>query len=142
MATGKYPLIQLENIFLTKDGLVTGIPCKIRTEGFEALAVTKEHQVIKAIDGTPYLQISAAMLGKPIALYYEQMTETVYDSIVAEIQAVLDGSKTELDLEVSNFVYGTFSIDVVPDVNPVRHSGEQIGTRTQNGSFHFVTTTN
>ena len=140
--TGKYPLIQLEAIYLTKNGLAGGVPCKIRTEGFEALAVTKEHTVIKALSGLPHLQITDAMLGKPIALHYEQMAETVYDSIVAEIQAVLDGSKSELDLEVTNFVYGNFSIDVVPDINPVRHSGEQSGPYTKNGSFHFLTTTN
>lgn len=139
--TGKYPLVQLEAIYLTKTGLVGGIPCKIRVEGLNTFAVTKEHQVTKALSGLPYLQVSDAMLGKPIGLFYENMESSVYDSIVAEIQAVLDGSKAELDLDISNSAYGTFSLDVVPDVNPVRHTSEQQGETVKNGSFHFLTTT-
>lgn len=139
--TGLYPLIQLEAIYLTKNGLVGGIPCKIRVEGLATFAVTKEHQVTKALSGLPYLQMSDAMLGKPIGLFFENMEESVYDLIVAEIQDVLDGDKAELDLEISNSAYGSFSLDVVPDVNPVRHQAEQSGTTVKNGSFHFLTTT-
>lgn len=139
--TGKYPLIQLEAIYLTKTGLVGGTPCKIRVEGLDQFAVTKEHQVIKALSGLPYSQVSDAMLGKPISLHYENMEEAVYDSIVAEGQAYLDGSKAELDLEISNSAYGAFSLDVIPDSPFVRHNAEQQGTMTKNGSFHFLTTT-
>lgn len=139
--TGRHPKIQLEAIFLTKTGLTDGIPCKTRVDGLAALAVTKDHGVTLALNGLPYLQIVDSMLGKPIGIFYDQMTEAVYDSIVAEIQAVLDGSKTELDLEITDSPYGSFSLDVVPDVNPVRHSSEQTQGQVKNGSFHFLTTT-
>lgn len=138
--TGKYPLVQIESIYLTKDGLVTGKPCQIILEGFDKLATTKDHGVITALDGTPYIQTVDTMLGKPVAIRFVQMAESVYDSIVTEIQNVLDGSKSELDIEVSNYAYGTFSIDVVPDVNPVRHTSEQSFDYVKNGSFHFLTT--
>ena len=140
--TGRHPLIQLESVYLTKTGLVGGIPCKMRVEGLGALAVTDDHGVDKALSGLPYLQIVDSMLGKPIGLFAEEnMTEAVYDSIVTEIQAVLDGSKTELDLEISDSPYGSFSLDVVPDVNPVRHNSEQWAGYVKGVSFHFLTTT-
>lgn len=140
--TGRYPLVQLESIYLTKTGASNGTPCKIKVSGLEALAVTNDFQVVKALNGLPYVQVSDAQLGKPISLAFEQMEESVYDSIVTEIQAVLSGSKSELDLEITNTPYGSFSIDVVPDVNPVRHDHEFSNTSLKNGSFHFLTTTN
>lgn len=141
--TGRHPKIQLEAIFLTKTGLTGGTPCKMRVEGLSTFAVTDDFQVIKALNGLPYLQIVDSMLGKPIGLFVEgQMTEAVYDSIVAEIQAVLDGSKSELDLEITDSPYGSFSLDVVPDVNPVRHTSEQTQGSVTGVSFHFLTTTN
>ena len=141
--TGRFPQVQLESVYFTKTGANGGTPCKIRVEGLNTFAVTKDIGVTKALSGLPYLQIVDSMLGKPIGLFLEgNMTETVYDSIVAEIQAVLDGSKTELDLEITDTPYGTFSLDVVPDENPVRHTSEQTAGTVKGVSFHFLTTTN
>lgn len=138
MASGKYPQVQIESIYLTKTGLNGGTPCKIVLEGFDRLATTIKHSVTTALDGTPYIQTISTNKGLPIAIRFENMTETVYDSIVAEIVNVLDGTKAYLDLEITNFTYGTFSLDVVPDANPVRHSAEQSNDLVKNGSFHFV----
>ena len=141
--TGRFPQVQLESVYFTKNGASGGVPCKVRIEGLNTFAVTKDHQVNKALNGLPYLQITDTMLGKPIGIFLEgNMTEAVYDAVVAEIQAVLDGSKTELDLEITDTPYGTFSLDVVPDVNPVRHSSEQTAGTVIGVSFHFLTTTN
>lgn len=141
--TGKYPQVQIESVYLTKTGANGGVPCKVRVEGLAALAVTNDHGVSKALSGLPYLQIVDTMLGKSIGLFLEgNMTEAVYDSIVTEIQAVLSGSKTELDLEITDSPYGSFSLDVVPDVNPVRHNAEQTAGTVIGVSFHFLTTTN
>ena len=134
-------LIQLEALYLTSTGLVGGKRCKSEITGLDAFAVTKDHGVIKALSGLPYLQITDAMLGKPISIRVYQMLNTVYASWVAEIQAVLDGSKSELDLDITGTPYGNVSIDVVPDVNPVRHAGQFMGDYARDVEFHFLTTT-
>lgn len=139
----RYALIQLESLYLTSTGLVGGRRCRHEITGLDAFAVTKDHGVIKALSGLPYLQIYDSMLGKPISIRVSQMLNTVYANWVTEIQNVLDGTKSELDLDISGSAYGTFSIDVVPDVNPIQHAGRFTATSyVQDVTFNFLSTTN
>ena len=138
--TGKNALVQINSVYLSKDGLITGIPCKTEIGGLDQLATTESVQVIKALSGKPYLQVTETQLGKPISIGFTQMEEAVYDSIVAIIQAYITSS-TAITLSISNTPYGSFtSMDVVPDENPVRHQHEFQNTSLKNGSFHFLKT--
>lgn len=139
----RYALIQLESLYLTSNGLVGGTRCQHEITGLAHLALTKSFQVTKALTGLSYMQTSDAQLGVPIVIKVFQMLDTVYASWVAEIQAVLDGTKTELDLEITGSAYGAFSVDVVPNINPVRHAGRFTATNyVQDVEFDFLTTTN
>jgi hypothetical protein len=139
-ATGKHALVQINSVYLSKNGLVGGIPCQTEIGGLDALAVSDAIEIIKALDGTPYMQVTSPMKGKPISIGFNQMEESVYDSIVAIIQAYVTSS-TAITLNITNSPYGTFtSIAVIPDVNPVRHAHEFQGTALKNGSFHFLKT--
>lgn len=137
--TGKHALVQLGSIYFTRDGLVTGVHCKTEITGLDARALTSNVQVIRALSGKPYLQVSAQQNGLPIGIKFQQMEETVYDSIVAAIQAAITGLTT-LALTITDTPYGSFTLTVVPDANPVRHAHEFQNTSLKNASFHFLTT--
>jgi predicted proteasome-type protease len=138
--TGKYALVQINSIYLTHSGLVGGRPCRTEIGGLNELATTGAFQVIKALSGTPYLQTSSTLVGKPISIAYVQMEESVYDSIVAIIQAYIT-SGTAITITITNTPYATsFALSVVPDAPPVKHEHEFQNTSLKNGSFHFLTT--
>jgi hypothetical protein len=139
-ATGKYNLVQIGSIYLTKDGLVSGKPCKTSVKGLDAMMITTAFQVIKALSGKPYLQLSDEQLGRPVSIEYESMDGGVFQDIVDAIQAAIDGLTT-ITLSVTGGAYGDFSgLTVVPDENPVRLSGDFSNTQVKSGSFHFLTT--
>jgi hypothetical protein len=138
--TGRYALIQINDVYLTRDGLSSGAPCKISIDGLDKLAIDSRIGVIKALSGKPYLQAVTGVLGQLIAFKYEQMEQSVYDDIVAIIQAFVT-NQTAITLNVSNSPYGTLSnVSIVPDEDPVRHPENEFqGTSLKNGSFHFLT---
>jgi len=136
--TGKYNLVQLNSIYFTKDGLVTGKPCKTQITGLDALKITTAVQVQFALDGTPYLQTSSAQKGLPVGIKYDSMQQSVFDDVVTEIQSAVDGS-TSLSLSVTGDT-GSFSLALVPAEKSVVFSGDFNNGQIQNGSFNFLTT--
>ena len=133
-------LVQINSFYLTDTGLVGGSKYQTEVSGLDQLALTDSVQVIKALSGKPYLQVSNTLVGKPISISLENILETAHDSIVAIIQAYIT-SGTAITLHFTLAPYGSFtSISVVPDENPVRFSGQFENLRIKNVSYHFLTT--
>jgi hypothetical protein len=80
----RYNVVKIGTVFLTKDGTVTGKPCKCIVSGIELLKTTKTGQIVNSADGTPYAQlINFSHKGVVVEVKAEWMSKSVFDSIVA-----------------------------------------------------------
>ena len=139
MAVAFYPQIKINSVYLTSTGADAGTRYIAVVRGLNALSTTDAIQVIKSLNGTPYLQITEDQLGKPISIEFPQMNIADYDDVVAEIQAYIT-SATAITLDITGGDYGDVtSLSVVPDADPVRFPGEFQNGRLQQVSFHFLT---
>jgi hypothetical protein len=139
MALSLYPQIKINSLYLTSTGANGGTPYIATVSGLDALAVTSANQVIKSLNGTPYLQITEDQLGKPISIEFPKLLTADYAAVVAEIQDAIDNTTT-LSLDITDGDYGDFSLTVVPDENPVRFPGEFQNGKLLNVAIHFLTT--
>lgn len=128
-----YNLVQLESIYFTDDGLVTGIPCRIEVDGLDGLLISKTGSVATAADGTPYAFIvdnggqGAAIRLRPLVI-----TDTVLASIQSALDAAASGNTT-VSLDVTGDL-GTFNLECIP-AYPKPIEG---GTRFSNGRIYEV----
>lgn len=139
MAVAFYSQIKINAVYLTASGADNGTKYISIVRGLNALALTKTAQVVKALDGTPYANISSTVKGKEISIEFPSMLKADYQNVVDEIQDSLDTPGT-IALEILDGDYGDFTLTVLPDADPVRFPGEFENGRLKNVAFHFITT--
>lgn len=140
MPVNFYPQIKINNRFLTENEADGGTKCIAVVRGLDAITPAKDNQVIKALNGTPYSQISDTLKGKPIALEFPKIEKEDHEDIMVEINAYLN-SGTAITLNITGGTYGEFTnLSVVPGEPPVRFPGEFENGRLLNVSYNFLTT--
>jgi len=108
-------------------------------EGVDKLSLDKGVQVIKALSGKPYLQVTDTLLGRPISITLEKVLDADHDAIVAIIQAFIT-SGTAITLNITDAPFPNVSnLNVVPDEEPVRYKGNYITGKLLDVSYHFLT---
>jgi hypothetical protein len=139
--TGRYPLIQLNSIYLTTNGMAGGKPCKTRVDGLKRLFKDVSIQVIKSLNGTPYYQLSDVQAGLPIDITIDSLEQDVFDDIKGAIDDFLNDPSTPITLSVTGAPYGDFtSLDIGPAEEPYDIDSEFINTRVKNFVLHLITT--
>ena len=136
--TGKYALVQIGSVYLTSTGMSGGKPCKTEITGLEKLATGKTIQITNAMSGKPYMQVMDQILGVLIGIKLFDVSETVYDSIIAVITAAINGSTT-ISLSITNSPFGDFTLTVVPDEKTVEHAFKFSGDIAKEPIFGFQT---
>ena len=139
MAVNFFPQIKINSRYLTSNEADGGTPYIAAVRGLDALAIDGAIQVIKALNGTSYLQVTEDQLGKPITIEFPNLLSGDYDDILTEIQAYVT-SATAITVDFTGAPYGNItSLSVVPDENPVRFPGEFENGRLKNVSIHLLT---
>src|SRR4051794_40286269 len=113
MALSLYPQIKINSLYLTSTGANGGTPYIATVSGLDALSVTSTNQVIKSLNGTPYTQITANQLGKPVSIEFPKLLTADYTAIVVIVQAYIT-SGTAITLDITGGDYGSItSLSVV-----------------------------
>ncbi len=119
----RYNRIQLGATYLTSNGLVGGIPCKVNVEGLGQLLFDKTGQIIQSANGTPYSQtIDVDKHGLVLTLTLDYVAQAVFNTLVAAINTAINaGNSIVLDIlgDTGNYVLNV--IPLIPD--PVTHEG-------------------
>lgn len=133
-----YNRVKIGDVFLTDDGLITGMPCRCEVAGVDRLKLTKTGTVRLAADGTPY-PYTMPNLGKgsPLQIRPFMITKAVFDDVVDEINDALDANATiNITLEGDT---GDFDLECYPTVpNGVEFPGTFSDERIDGVTFNFV----
>lgn len=116
----RYNAIQIGSVYLTSTGLVGGTPCKTNVSGLDALKPQYNKNVIKAIDGTPYSQITSGKKGIDLEIDIDWIAKSVFDAINT-IMNTSDNDASNIAV-VINGDTGNFSINVRPNTDYVKFS--------------------
>jgi len=135
----QYNTVQINSLYLTKDGLSGGIPCKLTVAGLDALKPPVSAGVKKALDGTPYRRtVDFGGRGFDISITVEILLKDVFDDVNDEINDAITDEET-LSLVITGDT-GTFNLTVIPGEKPIQFSGEFINERIKQVTYNFVTT--
>lgn len=134
-----YNRVQIGAVFLTNDGLVTGIPCRAQVSGIDGLQLTKTGLTTKSADGTPYnFVIDNTGQGVDIEIRPFIVSEAVLADIKAELETALSGSTT-VNIVVSEGPFGDFDLECLPLFpRPVEFSGEFSADRISDVILRFT----
>lgn len=122
MALDFYNLIKFgSSLYLTEDGLSTGVRIISTVTGLEAFQLDSRVQTIKALSGKVYQQYTN-VIDVPITINVPLIGTSMHNSIVAVIQAAITGSTT-FQLAITG-EFGTFTFNAKPGDPPVSFSGE------------------
>ena len=134
----RYSLIQIGSHYLTSDGTASGDRCRTSVAGLGSLSLDHTGSVVTALDGTPYVQTTAnRRRGLPLSVTVEQMSKTLFESLVGTVQTAISTSAT-VDVRISGDT-GVFSFSCVPGFpNPVELPGSFIEGRIQSVTFNFI----
>jgi hypothetical protein len=106
----RYSLISIDGIYLTRDGLDSGVRCKVDVEGLLALRLTNGRVIRNAITGTPRMQ-RRSVLGKPIAMVIASKSKSTMDDLIDAINtAETSGQVHAVTIEGDS---GDFDLDLV-----------------------------
>jgi hypothetical protein len=121
--------LQIESVYLTEDGTVTGTPCKMIVQGAEALRVLYSGQTAPSANGTPHtVAFSIGTLGRQLVITIEILPSDVFDDLVTAINGAIENNSTITLTGTGD--YGDFSLEAVPTLpDPVTSSGEFINGR-------------
>lgn len=122
--TGRYNLIQIDSLFMTSTGLSTGSPCRSSVSGLDWLSFDYQGQTLIALDGTPYNQYTTTYKrGLPLQFKFNQMSESVLESLISLISSTISGSTTNL-IRITGDT-GDFVLNCLPMFpKPIEFSGE------------------
>lgn len=137
----RYYVVKVGSIWLTSDGLETGRPCKIQVEGYAGLVRSGVGNVVVGADGTPFREIplTPTGAGRPFAVTAAFMSSTVYDSIVAALDAAA-AANTEINVTGAG-APGDFDVDAIVNDNPFYIAAESFsGDHLKNVRIALITT--
>lgn len=134
-----YNLVQIGDIFLTDDGLETGVPCRTQIAGLDSMQLSHTGQINKAADGTPYaFLVENGLQGVDIEIRPFVMTDDVFDDIKDVISTALAGSTT-VNVKISEGPFGNFDLNCLPLFpRPIEFPGEFINGRISDVVFRFT----
>ena len=134
-----YNTVKIGTVYLTDDGLVTGMACRCEVSGLQALKPTKTGAMQIAADGTPY-GFYTDNLGKGAELRVKpySITKAVFDSVVTAINAALTAGST-INVVFTNGDTGNFDVDCLPMLPvPVSFPGSFASGRIDGVEFVFL----
>ncbi len=141
MPVNFWPLIKINNYYITSTGLVGGVPYMADlAEGIDELALDSRIQVTKALSGKPYLNIVEGNLGAEIVIKPDEggILAADHAAIVAIVQAFIT-SATAINLSFSGAAYPSkTNLSVVPAEKPIRYPGKFANGRLLGSSYHFL----
>jgi hypothetical protein len=131
-----YNRVKIGAIYLTDDGLGTGVPCRVEVAGLSRLKLSKTGVVRTAADGTPYpYTLDNAGQGAPIQIRSLVTMKNVFDDVVAEIEAA---AGAPLNITVDGDT-GSFDLDCYPaHPNAIEFPGGFSEGRIEGVTFNFV----
>lgn len=133
----RFNLIQIGSIYITSNGLVGGSRCKTEVDGLNPLRLSRRSSIIKAIDGTPYRQLSESVKGIDFDITIDWMAKTVYDNIIGLFDdSNEDGTFIAVSVDGDT---GTYSVNAIPQADPVSSDGFSGGI-IKKVKFKMVTT--
>lgn len=133
----RFNLIQIGSIYITSTGLVDGSRCKSEVTGLDPLRLSRRVSIIKAIDGTPYRQLSESEKGIDFQISIDWVAKTVYDNILNLFDdSNEDGTFIAISVDGDT---GTYSVNAIPQSDPVSSEGFSGGI-IKKVKFKMVTT--
>jgi len=134
----RYNTVNIGSYYFTKDGTLSGRPCRLNVIGLDALQLTKTGKNEFDAEGNAYVFL-VDKKSQLIRIEIEYITKTVFDNLVSEIQDALD-AETTIALGVDGDL-GTFSLSVVPKFpKPITASGKFDNERIDGVALEFYTT--
>jgi hypothetical protein len=120
-----YNKVQIGNVFLTDDGLVTGTPCRAQVAGLDGLQLSHAGDTVKAADGSPYnFVVAADGSGSDI----EIRPFVVTADVLADLRAAIDDAIASIDtvnVKITDGPFGDFELECLPLFpRPIEFSGE------------------
>lgn len=113
----RFNLIQIGSIYITGTGLVDGFRCKTEVQGLDPLRLSRRSSIIKAIDGTPFRQLSESVKGIDFEISIDWVAKTVYDNILSLFDdSNEDGTVIAVSVDGDT---GTYSVNAIPQSDPV-----------------------
>lgn len=136
----QYDLISIGTVFLTSDGTDTGRKCRTVVTGIEALLAGFRGATQTAIDGTPYLQVTANNYkGIRFSINVNVTPDTELQALMTQINTALSGGNAiQVTIDGSR---GTYDLQCLPDLTPGAVTGGEetdIGGRIKNLIFNFI----
>ena len=136
MSTGRFNLISIGAIYLTKTGLSSGVPCKTQVSGLDALKLSVTGRVFVAIDGTLYTQ-TASGFGFPVGISSEAMQQSVFDQIVTAINtAAINGTSITVKVLGDTGDFYLLTVPALPEA--VKFSGDFQNESIKDVTFNFI----
>ncbi len=132
-------LIQIDDVFLTRDGTETGRACLLSVAGASDLLNNFSGNITPAVDGTPIVQtFETGTKGKILEIKVDVLLAEVWSSIVNLINAALLAGETVNIIGAGDI--GDFDVDCFPLLPKPFEANEFIEGRINNAVFRFITT--
>lgn len=143
MASNRYASGRVNSVYLTDDGLVTGVGCKVTVEGETGFATQYAASSQTAVDGTVYTQVielgSAAdeASSREFTLVLDWMPEALATALIGALNTAL-AANTKVRVVIDSYV--DFDVDAMP----VFQEGQlftyekRSGGVLQNARFRFI----
>lgn len=133
----RYNLVNIGTYYFTKDGLVTGKPCRVNVVGLDSLLLSKTGKVDYDAEGNAYV-FMVDRKTTTIRIEVDYMLKDVFEDIVDAIDSVID-TESALTLGVVGDL-GTYTLSVVPKFpKPITLTGKFDNERIDGIVFEFVT---
>lgn len=133
----RYNLVQIGDVYLTSDGTSSGTPCRVRVSNIGKLTSRYQGQVVKAADGTPYLQtIDSVGQGTDLDIVITAINLNELKSLINYIDQAVEES--QLISVVISGLAGTFYLDCLPIYpQPIQIPEEFAHNRFENVTIRF-----
>lgn len=129
--------VQIENIYLTKDGTLAGRPCMLAISNVEDLLAPVAGTAVTAADGSAIFQLVPWSAGKQFEIQVETLTESVWEDLK---ELLLDSLQNETDLTiVGTGDIGDFSVSARPFPQKPFSAAGFINGRIRNAVLRFIT---
>lgn len=133
----RFNLVNINDIYFTRDGTISGVKCRINVTGLEDLLLNKVGRNDFDADGNAYV-FFVDRNAVTLTLEIEYLRKDVFDDIIQEIQTAMT-DQLVLALGISGEL-GDYNLDVLPLFpKPVKVSGKFGTNRIDGITISFVT---
>ncbi len=133
----RYHAIKVGSVWLTKDGLETGVNCKTNVTGLENLLSDFTGQTQYAIDNTTYIQVAENVgVGTKIGITMTRLESGVMTSLKSEINTAIN-TDTPFNVTIEGSA-GDFDLECLPDFPQFTWPGEMMGGALMEVTLNLV----